>query len=38
MSKKHFIQLANTIKNSRAAFSDAAIAELANFCQSQNGK
>lgn len=36
MSKKHIIQLANVIKNSRGAFSDAAIVELANFCQSQN--
>jgi len=43
MSKKHFIELANVIINSapadrsaNGAFSQAAILELANFCQRQN--
>jgi len=45
MSKKDFIALADTIRNANdyaesckqpAAFSDAAIMELAHFCRSQN--
>jgi len=35
MTKKHFIELADTIRNS-AVFSGAAIERLADFCASQN--
>jgi recombination DNA repair RAD52 pathway protein len=37
MSKKHFIELANRIKQNRGWFTDDAIDVLADFCQSQNG-
>lgn len=40
MTKKHFIQLANVIKDAKCSehpFSDCQIALLADFCQSQNG-
>ena len=36
MSKKHYIDLARTIRDNRAAFSDEAIARLADFCARQN--
>ena len=36
MSKKDFIALADVIRNNRAAFSDAAIDELAKFCKREN--
>ncbi len=36
MSKKHFIQLADMVRDNRAAFSDAAIEKLADFCRNQN--
>lgn len=36
MSKKHFIQLANTIIANRDAFPDSTISKLADFCRAQN--
>lgn len=45
MTKKHFIQLADTIKNHNAlcedshsnkVFNEVQIGQLANFCASQN--
>jgi DNA-binding MurR/RpiR family transcriptional regulator len=36
MSKKHFIQLANTIIANRDAFPDSTISKLADFCKTQN--
>ncbi len=38
MTKKHFIDLADTIRFQRDLFSDQAIEELARFCKSQNGQ
>ncbi len=36
MSKKHFIRLADYLRNNREAFDFVAIARLADFCQEQN--
>jgi len=36
ISKKHFIQLANTIIANRDAFPDSTISKLADFCKTQN--
>ena len=36
MSKKHFIALADVIRNSPNAFSGEAILLLADFCKAQN--
>lgn len=36
MTKKHFIALANYIRDHPGAFSQAQILHLANYCQSQN--
>jgi len=36
MSKKNFIALAQFIKDRPSIFTNEAIIELANFCQSQN--
>jgi hypothetical protein len=38
MSKKHFIALADAIKNSRVPFSGSHIEVLAQFCHEQNRK
>lgn len=40
MTKKHFIELADTIvcaKGTSAEFTEDQILELAHFCKSQNG-
>ncbi len=36
MSKKHFIELADMIRDNREDFSEAAIQRLVEFCRSQN--
>ena len=36
MTKKHFIALADQIKNDKRISSPAAIEALADFCESQN--
>jgi hypothetical protein len=36
MTKKHFIVLADYIRNSPVKFTDRHLNELANFCASQN--
>ena len=36
MSKKHFIELANVIRENPNAFPEAALEKLADFCRSQN--
>jgi hypothetical protein len=36
MTKKHFIQLANVIRNNRTVFNDDSIDVLSSFCAAQN--
>ena len=38
MTKKHFIALANTIRNNRDAFCLDSLAVLASFCAEQNSR